>query len=165
MKEKYPFLRIVTAILPLLAYTGRFRETFYLGGILCLTLWGTALVIKITWPLFPAGLRRTAVILGLVALIMAGHYLADYPVMAGISLYLLLPRDTEEKMPWNLFVRRLAGHGLGFWILMTMLALCQELFGQMMSVGIFRQPAGSFLVLALAALFWQTQPGLQKGAA
>ncbi len=160
MKEKYPFLRIIAAALPLMPYTGRFQETLFLGGVTCLALWALALFFKITWMLFPAGLRRTAVILALLAAVMAGYYLGGFPPMAGVSLYLLLPRDTEEKMLWPNFIRRWAGHGLGFWILMAVIGLCQELFGHMLGIGLFSQPAGILLMMALAAIVWQSRPSV-----
>ena len=144
--------KIFLACLPVLSHTLQVSESFPMASFISLCFLATSILGALARPIFPARLQRLSLVLWLAVLALSGHYVFSLSPTSGLSVFLLLEsferhRSGKEHLPFFLLVAQ----ALGFWGLMIYLGFFQEILGQRLQLMIFFHPAGSFLLLALAA--------------
>ena len=136
---------IFLAVLPLLLHSLHFYQAFFLGALVSFALWFTFAFFKVTGPLFPEKVKDLPLICWLATASQLAVLMWGLTPLWSASLYLLL--ISSKQTPQTLFWK-----GAGFWMLLTFLGIIQDLLGERFSILLFHLPAGSFLLLAAAAV-------------
>ena len=164
VKKNKTFPGIFLSVVPLLFQALDWRQAFFLGGWITFAFWATGFFFATTRSFFPARVAIIAPLLWIVTLAQCGRYLGINPAWV-LSLFLLLPfsfvtqppkRFPKEPMDF-FWIRR----GLAFWALLLYLGIFQDGLGKKFGLLIFREPAGSWILLGLALV---VAPGLSGPA-
>ena len=146
LKLKTYHLKPTLAALPVLANLLDFYHALWIGGLIVLGFWGTVLFFRFAAAFLPETIRGWVRILWFAALAQAGWYFWDLAPMWVMSVFLL---GSEEE------IRKIFSKGLGFWMLAAWLGLGAEILGRGFQREVFLRPAGSFLLLGVAAALWK----------
>lgn len=168
MKKKQNLLGIFPAVLPLLFQTLDWHKAFLLGGLVAFTFWATVFLFSLTRAFFPRPVAMIAPFLWMASLAQSAWYLGLEPLWI-LSLFLLLPFSFVKRPP-RYFPKEPADffwirRGLGFWALLFSLALVQELLEKGLGLLIFREPAGTWMLLGVVLVFWPGLSGVSRTAA
>lgn len=150
------------ALLPMLLETNRFQHIFVTLAAVFFGLASAAFLFRTCGFLFPKRLERTALILWITFLAQAGWYLWDLKPFWAMSLYWLAADDILDENPDFDFFSFILNNGFGFGVVLIYLGVCGEVLGEHLSLNLFRQSAGSLLLLAFAAFLWQNFLGAKK---
>ena len=153
-----PLQRVTIAVIPVLLSTLHLKEAFQIGTMVCVGYWATLALFYFIRHLFPKGFLTAAYLVWWVALAQIGWYLSEIPPFWIASLYLLTSDRTIFENELTSIVKTAIGDGFGFWVVVIYLGSIQQFLGDYASLGIFRHPAGSFLLLTLVAVLWKNQP-------
>ena len=168
------FLRILLAVIPLMSSIFPFQKGLLEAVIVVLAFWFSSMILRFIHLLIPKELKIPAMIIWVAACVQSLGYWLSINIFWGVSLYLLLMHEQEDKKTktisskthqnrnFALFMKKIFFEGAGFLILAAFIILGSELLGGMLSLSIFKQPAGTFLLLAASALFWYQRPVLSK---
>ena len=166
-KKNQAFLGILPAVIPLLPQTHDWHTAFLQGGLLAFVFWGTGFFFSVTRSFFPRGAARIALLLWGMTLAQCGRYFGLQPFWI-LSVLLLLPFSLVDraphyfpKEPGDFFWIR---QGAGFWAFLVSLAIVQELLTRQWGILIFRQPAGSWLLIGTAIMLWPALSGYGRFA-
>lgn len=140
--------RIVPATLPALLLTLRFRDAFLAGVCVGVGCWVTIIFFRLTRNLFPKILLEVAFVLWLIALAQMMWYWKELSPYWVISLFLLAFNEVLKGAATPILWKSLLTRSLIFLAILIYLGGIQQILGDHLSIGIFQQPIGSFLLLA-----------------
>ena len=152
--------RVLLAAVPVLAVTADLAHAVYFGIFFALFFWLTAAFFCLMAAGFPQRLRRSAYVLWLAMLAQAGFVYFDMPPLWILSVLFLMPLESmEQKDGLTAIFKRSFLQSLFFIVLLLFLGVFHQILGERFLVWSFHLPAGSLLLLSLAAVLWQNQPG------
>jgi len=153
--HKHSFNMTLLALCPLVLSVSDFWDSLFLGGIVCGIWLVTFLVFKWTRPLFPKRLFRLAIVLWLAAWAQILLDLGSInPIWITSIVLMLVPEMRGERSfrtPWH----EIFWQGGNLWLGLVFLGSLQWFLGMNFFEKEFQQPAGSFLLLGIAAFILQ----------
>lgn len=157
--------RVFLAAVPLLFLTAEagVSEAFSTAVNIAGLFWLTALFFAACGPFFPDRFRQGAYVLWLGVLAQTGYGFFGLTPLFILSLALLMPADIFEMRKDSRLFQRMFLRGVLFVVLIVYLAAFQDLLGGRLLVWAFKTPAGSLLLLAIAAFLWKNQPDANAG--
>ncbi|HTL48003.1 MAG TPA: hypothetical protein VL688_08105 [Verrucomicrobiae bacterium] len=152
-EKETPTAKIFLAVLPMIFLTRTFPMALQAGLILGAAFALAAFFFAFFSGWFPPRLLRFAYMIGLAALAQVLFHAHESLALGVLSLYLLMPEgifagNKKEAARAALYAVLFAG-------LLAFLGAFQDVLGVRFHVGAFQLPAGSFLLLFMAAALWQ----------
>jgi len=158
MKEDSSTVRVFLAVCPLAAGALSTEQAFFTASLAIAGFLITAFFFLLFGPMIPARHLKSAWVVWCAVWGQWFFYRTELSPLWLISVFLLAPSEIYLGQTGRWLMTRILWRGVFFWILMLYLGISREFLGHRFDLALFRHPAGSFFLLAVAAYLWQNQP-------